>query len=71
MKPVVQEYTGKGVLVRFDLRVCTHSGNCVRRLPAVFDVKKRPWVNAEGADAEAIIQTIKACPSGALSFEQV
>jgi uncharacterized Fe-S cluster protein YjdI len=55
--------------VRFDPKICIHSGVCVRGLRAVFDVEKRPWVNVEGANAEAIAEQIKRCPSGALSYK--
>jgi uncharacterized Fe-S cluster protein YjdI len=69
MKGPIQEYKNDAIIVRFDPRVCIHSGECVRGLRAVFDVNKRPWVNVEGATAEAIAEQIKRCPSGALSFE--
>jgi len=65
----MQEYTKPDITVRFDPKVCIHSGVCVRGLRAVFDVKKRPWVNVDGAPAEAIAEQIKRCPSGALSYE--
>lgn len=61
-------YTNGEVTVVWQPKLCQHSANCVRGLPTVFDYKKRPWVNAEGADTEAIIDQVKKCPSGALSF---
>lgn len=64
-----QEYKNEEIIVRFDPKVCIHSGVCVRGLRAVFDVGKQPWVNVEGATAEAIAEQIKRCPSGALSYE--
>jgi uncharacterized Fe-S cluster protein YjdI len=57
------------IIVRFDPRVCIHSGVCLRGLHFVFDVKKRPWINVEAASAEAIAEQIRKCPSGALSCE--
>lgn len=65
----MQEYPHAEITVRFDPKVCVHSGVCVRGLGSVFDVKKRPWVNVEGASAEAIAAQIGRCPSGALSYE--
>ncbi len=65
----MQEYSKAGLTVRFDPKICTHSGHCVRGLPQVFDVQARPWVNLEGAEREAIIEQVRRCPSGALSFE--
>jgi len=48
---------------------CIHSMNCFKGLPQVFDPNKRPWANAEGATTEQIVNQIKNCPSGALSYE--
>jgi uncharacterized Fe-S cluster protein YjdI len=67
-KPV-QEYRCEKITVRFDPKICTHSGNCVKSLPGVFDISKKPWVSVEGADVEQVTQTVNACPSGALSCE--
>jgi len=69
MKSPIQEYKHAAIIVRFDPRICVHSGVCVRGLPAVFDLKKKPWVNVEGSSADAIAEQIKRCPSGALSYE--
>lgn len=62
-------YVGRAVTVSFDLAVCQHSGACVRGLPAVFDRERRPWVDADGAPAEAVIAQVGRCPSGALRIE--
>lgn len=63
-------YEGKDVTVYFDSEVCIHSGHCVKSLPSVFDVKKRPWIEADGAEAEEVMPVIDGCPSGALSYER-
>ena len=42
------EYRGNEIIVRYDEHTCTHSGNCVKTLPAVFNVNAKPWVNANG-----------------------
>jgi len=31
-------------------------------------MNSKPWIDPDGADVEAIIETIKKCPSGALSY---
>lgn len=67
MKDPVQKYVKDGLTVTFDPRVCVHSGVCVR-LYDVFDVSKRPWVNLDGADADAVVAQVQRCPSGALQF---
>jgi CDGSH-type Zn-finger protein len=37
-------------------------------LPNVFNTKKRPWVDINGAAPEEIIKLIDTCPSGALRY---
>jgi uncharacterized Fe-S cluster protein YjdI len=61
-------YEGERIDVSFDNEVCIHSGECVRGLPAVFDTKRRPWIDPDGADAEAVAAQVERCPSGALRY---
>jgi CDGSH-type Zn-finger protein/ferredoxin len=65
----IKKYVGKKITVNFDLSICAHAAICLNTLPSVFDLKCRPWVNAEGAKPEMIMATINKCPSGALSYE--
>ena len=64
----VLKYSNGEVTIIWQPKLCTHSGNCVRGLPGVFNSRIRPWINPQGADTEAIIEQVKKCPSGALSF---
>lgn len=63
-----KDYYGKEITVHFDLAACGHVGICVRKLPEVFNVQKRPWINADGAIVEEILKIVRACPAGALSY---
>jgi CDGSH-type Zn-finger protein len=45
-----------------------HFAECVRGLPRVFDVKKRPWIQPENASAEQVAEVVRRCPSGALHY---
>ena len=54
--------------VLWDATRCIHTGICLQRLPEVFDVNARPWVDLTGAEGEAIAETIRACPTGALRY---
>lgn len=63
-----KNYYGDEITVHFDLAACGHVGTCVQKLPEVFDVKKRPWISANGADVEEIVKIVRACPAGALSY---
>ncbi len=49
----MQEYRNDTIVVRYDPKVCTHSGRCVQGLAAVFDVGRKPWIDVNGAGAEA------------------
>jgi len=63
-----QEYAGGDAVVSFDPNVCIHSGECVRGLPSVFDVRLKRWVRPENAPAERVADQVRRCPSGALQF---
>ena len=62
-------YAGADVAVSFDPEVCEHAAECVRGLPSVFDTKKRPWIQPDGAAAADVIEVVGRCPSGALRIE--
>ncbi len=67
-KDNLKDYAGKDITVHFNLGVCSHNAACVRNLPEVFNVRKKPWIMADNAPVEKVIETIKKCPSGALSY---
>ncbi|MEM8993373.1 MAG: CDGSH iron-sulfur domain-containing protein [Acidobacteriota bacterium] len=63
-------YPGEKLTVHYDNRTCLHAGECVRGLPAVFNPKNRPWVDADAAAADALAEVITRCPTGALTYER-
>lgn len=65
----MQEYRNDKIVVRYDPKTCIHAGDCVRGLPKVFDVGKKPWIDVNGASLDAIAAQVRKCPSGALSYE--
>ena len=65
-----KDYRGEKITVHYNLGVCSHDGSCIRMLPGVFDVNRKPWIMPDNSDAEKIIDVIKHCPSGALMFTQ-
>ncbi len=67
-KKITKKYTNGEVTVVWKPDICIHSTICFRGLPDVFDPRKRPWVTTEGAETQAIIEQVKQCPSGALSY---
>ncbi len=64
----LQIYVSPGITVTFDPEICMHSGNCVRGLPAVFDVSRHRWVMPELAPPQQVADQIARCPSGALQY---
>ena len=57
--------------VTYDKDVCTHSANCVKTLPSVFQVKDGKFViTQDGASEDEIRKTVAACPSKALQIEE-
>lgn len=68
MKEIVKKYTNGEVTVIWKPNVCIHSAICFNGLPQVFDPRNRPWVNIGAAASERIINQVKQCPSGALTY---
>lgn len=68
MSEITKKYTNGIVTVVWKPDVCIHSRLCWTQLGEVFDPRKRPWVNMDGAETEQIIEQVSKCPSGALSY---
>jgi uncharacterized Fe-S cluster protein YjdI len=71
MRDRLQVYETSQVRVTFDPARCAHSGVCLRTLPAVFDIRRRRWVDPAGASAEDVMAAVAKCPSGALQSSLV
>jgi len=61
-------YVGQQITILDNRGTCAHSGFCTEHLASVFRLGKEPFVAPSGARLDDIIRTIRACPSGALSF---
>lgn len=66
--PVTRAYSTDRITVEWRAERCIHSANCIRALPRVFDPRRRPWVDIDAADADAIARAVLRCPTGALQF---
>lgn len=69
MKNITKTYTVEDLTVKWESHKCIHSAICFHGLPMVFDPRKRPWININGAPKNDIIAQVKRCPSGALSLQ--
>ena len=63
-----EDYEGEKVTIHDNRGVCAHAGRCTDGLPGVFRLKQEPWIDPREGPAEEIIETIRECPSGALSY---
>jgi CDGSH-type Zn-finger protein len=63
-----KSYVGKKITIHDNRKICSHAAECVNNLSSVFKLNARPWINPDGDDVEQIINTIRKCPSGALSY---
>lgn len=61
-------YKGQHITIHDNRGICAHAGRCTDGLAAVFHLKEEPWIYPDSASANEIIETIKKCPSGALSY---
>jgi uncharacterized Fe-S cluster protein YjdI len=63
-----RDYTNAVITVFWQPKKCIHATTCYRELIEVFNPRKRPWVDMNGASTEEIIRVVKLCPTQALSF---
>lgn len=68
MSEKIKEYSNGEVTIVWKPAKCIHSANCVHGLGDVFQPKEKPWIKVDAASTDALINQVKECPSGALSF---
>lgn len=68
MKDITKKYANDEITVVWKPSSCIHSTLCWKGLIEVFNPRESPWVKLENSNTETIIEQIKKCPSGALSF---
>ena len=61
-------YPAQRITIHDNRSICAHAGRCTDGLAAVFKYRSEPWIDATGAAVGKIVETIRACPSGALSY---
>ncbi len=67
---VERTYRTDQIAVYWEPALCIHTARCLRALPEVFDVNRRPWVLIHAAPADAVAAAVMRCPTGALRFER-
>ncbi len=69
MSKDTHHYPSDGFSVVGKPHICQHTGICFKGLPAVFDPRRRHWIDLSNADGARILEQVRQCPSGALSIE--
>lgn len=67
-KGKTKSYEGEKITIHDNRKICCHAAECVEKLSQVFQKNERPWINPDAANPQEIIDLIKKCPSGALSY---
>jgi len=65
------KYTGKKINVDWDDRLCIHIGECGQSEGDLFVTGRDPWCQPDRVTVDEVIEIIRRCPSGALSFESI
>jgi CDGSH-type Zn-finger protein/uncharacterized Fe-S cluster protein YjdI len=64
-------YETDRIRVHWDSSKCIHTARCLNAAPQVFETGRRPWIDVEAADADAVAGAVERCPSGALWYERL
>ncbi|HEY6437972.1 MAG TPA: (4Fe-4S)-binding protein [Ignavibacteriaceae bacterium] len=65
-----KRYSNEDITVIWKPDVCIHSTKCWKASLAVFNPKRRPWIEMGGGTTDEIIRIVDNCPSGALLYER-
>lgn len=62
------QYKKEDLTIIWKPDLCIHAAKCVKALPKVYNPKARPWITTDNATKEELIDQLKLCPSGALTY---
>jgi len=65
------KYSNEEISVIWQPELCQHYALCFTQLPEVFNPGIRKWIDPYGASTERIIEQVRKCPSGALTYELI
>ena len=69
-KELLQHYEGQHIDITFNRSICSGAAQCVEKFPHIYSSEgSTNWIFPNKGTKEEIIQSIKNCPSGALSYE--
>ena len=64
----LKKYISKDIEISWDSNVCIHAAVCINKLPGVFNLEQKPWIDPTGGSVNEIKELIHQCPSGALAY---
>lgn len=68
MAKTTHKYTNGEATIVWKPEACIHSTLCWKGLNQVFNPGKRPWIEPTAGTTAQIIDQVRKCPSGALSY---
>ena len=68
MEDITKTYSNGEVTIVWRPASCIHSKICWTGLPDVFNPRERPWIKPMAATTQALVEQVRKCPSGALSY---
>lgn len=63
-----KKYDGNEIDIYFHPVKCTHAANCIKYLPSVFNMNRKPWIIPDEGLREDVKRVIANCPSEALIY---
>jgi CDGSH-type Zn-finger protein/uncharacterized Fe-S cluster protein YjdI len=69
--PPTGRFASERIVVAYDADRCTQARECMRALPAVFDLDGSVSIDPSAAPPARIAEVVMRCPSGALHFERL
>jgi uncharacterized Fe-S cluster protein YjdI len=70
MSELKKHYSNEDITVIWKPAVCQHSTKCWKASFAIFNPKRRPWIDVTAGTTDEIIKIVNNCPSGALYYEK-
>lgn len=65
----IQIYKGKDIDIHFNRSICCGAARCVNNFSNIYKSASKDWISPDKGTIDEVIHSVKACPSGALSYK--